>query len=105
MNLLYFLHFFSQIASCGHHSNSIVFHKGGIEEESYQFEVDGIINIYDIACYKLEERHLVAIATDDHTVLSYSYCSGNVNDDPFAEVGVATQRAFNLVNKSDNHIQ
>lgn len=65
----------------------MVFHKEGLEEDTYQFDIDSITSILDVACYKQDEEYMVAIATDDHAVLSYSYCSGNVNDDPFAEVG------------------
>ena len=74
-------------------SVSVVFHNGGLEEDNYQFDVESIVgvagdvnSILDIACYNQGEEYLVAVATNDHTVLSYSYCSGNVNDDIFAEV-------------------
>ena len=81
---------YRQIASCGLDSVSVVFHNGGLEEVSYQFDIESgsvssITSVVDVACYKGEE-YMVAVATSNHMVLSYSYCSGNINDDPFAEV-------------------
>ena len=82
---------YRQIASCGLDSVSVVFHNGGLEEDSYQFDIESgsvsnVTSVVDVACYKKGEEYMVAVATSDRTVLSYSYCSGNINDDPFAEV-------------------
>ena len=75
-----------QIVSCGRDSTSIVFHNGGLEEDTYQFDIERISSVSDIVCYKSGDCYMVAVATNDHNVLSYSYCSGNINNDLFAEV-------------------
>ena len=91
LSSLHVFPFFRQIASCGLDSVSVVFHNGGLEEDSYQFDIESgsvsnVTSVVDVACYKKGEEYMVAVATSDHMVLSYSYCSGNINDDPFAEV-------------------
>jgi chromosome transmission fidelity protein 4 len=75
----------NQIVSCGRDSTSIVFHNGDLEGDTYQFDVEGASSVCDIACYRQDGAYMIAVATDDHNVLSYSYCSGNTNNDLFAE--------------------
>ena len=76
-----------QIASTGQGS-SVVFYKESLEGDSYQFDIEGDTSIQDMACYHTDNKHFVAVATDDNRVLEYSYSSGNPKDDPFAEVGI-----------------
>ncbi len=76
--------FSSQIISTGNGS-SVVLYNGSLDGDSYQFDVDQVDCIRGVACYH-RDKHYVAIATDKHTVVEYSYASGNPMDDPYAEV-------------------
>ena len=78
--------FFSQIISTGNGS-SVVLYNGTLDGDSYQFDVDQVDCIRGVACYH-RDKHYVAIATDKHTVVEYSYASSNPMDDPYAEVHV-----------------
>ena len=54
-----------------------------IPRDTYQFDIERISSVSDIVCYKSSDCYMVAVATNDHNVLSYSYCSGNINNDLF----------------------
>ena len=62
-----------------------MFYNGSLEDDSYQFDVERTDTIRDMIFYH-RDKHYVALATDKHTVVEYSYTSGNPNDDPYAEV-------------------
>ena len=74
-----------QIISVGRDCN-VIFYNKDIEGDPYQFETDGIDSVQSVASYCRDGKFCVAIATNENSVIGYSYLPENPNDDCRANV-------------------